>query len=239
LGFLRDDRFKQKRIDAAKKRSNAREAKARIARIGRDTCLRMNIDSSQIERQLFGKVRKVAENAVRKFGVVSESTYDACRSPGTMSWEKAVIRFGQERVMECLNHKVVSVIDDGFSDVYDLQVDGHHVFALDAGVFVHNSDNIHGAEGWGPVTACKYVKEFGGLEEVILAVQAKEKKSKKEQVLLESIPKVRLARSLKAMDVIPNVPKPRIVKPISAKEIEKYFLEWGFASLLKEIWRLA
>ena len=98
-------------------------------------------------------------------------------------------------------------------------------------------DNIHGAEGWGPVTACKYVQQYGGLEAVIAAVQAKEKRSKKEEVLLASIPKVRLARSLKAMDVIPNIPKPRCL-PMDAKALEQYFLQWGFASLLKEIWRL-
>lgn len=37
------------------------------------------------------------------------------------------------------NHKVVAVRDAGFSDIYDLTVDEHANFALDAGVFVHNS----------------------------------------------------------------------------------------------------
>jgi DNA polymerase-1 len=98
-------------------------------------------------------------------------------------------------------------------------------------------DNIHGAEGWGPVTACKYVQQYGNLEAVLAAIQAKEKKSKKEQVLLDSIPKVRLARSLKAMDVIAGLPKPKCM-PMDAKVLEQYFLQWGFASLLKEVWRL-
>ena len=37
-----------------------------------------------------------------------------------------------------INHKVVSVVDDGREDVYDLTVDKYHNFALTSGVFVHN-----------------------------------------------------------------------------------------------------
>ncbi len=38
------------------------------------------------------------------------------------------------------NHRVVSVVlTDDVEDVYDIEVDEHHNFALDAGVFVHNS----------------------------------------------------------------------------------------------------
>jgi hypothetical protein len=35
--------------------------------------------------------------------------------------------------------KVVSVVKDGYADVYDMSVDKYNNFALDAGVFVHNS----------------------------------------------------------------------------------------------------
>ncbi len=38
-----------------------------------------------------------------------------------------------------LTHTVVAIQPDGFADVYDLTVDDLHNFALDAGVFVHNS----------------------------------------------------------------------------------------------------
>jgi DNA polymerase-1 len=100
-------------------------------------------------------------------------------------------------------------------------------------------DNIYGVDGWGPVTACKYVKEYGGIDAIIAAVQTKEKKSKKEEMLLASIPRLLLAHSLKSMDVVPNLPKPRIQQPFDAKALEQYFLEWSFASLLKEIPRLA
>jgi hypothetical protein len=36
------------------------------------------------------------------------------------------------------NHKVVSVEDAGYEDVYDLTVDRYHNFALTSGIFVHN-----------------------------------------------------------------------------------------------------
>jgi len=98
-------------------------------------------------------------------------------------------------------------------------------------------DNIHGAEGWGPVTACKYIQQYGNLDGVIAAVQEKEKKNKREQALMDSIPRVRLARSLKAMDVLPSIPKPKC-PPMDSEVLKEYFLNWGFASLLKEIWRL-
>ncbi len=38
-----------------------------------------------------------------------------------------------------LNHRVVSIESDGTEDVYDISVDKYHNFALDCGVFVHNS----------------------------------------------------------------------------------------------------
>jgi hypothetical protein len=40
------------------------------------------------------------------------------------------------------NHRVVSVTDAGEADVYDISVDDHHNFALDAGVIAHNSLGI-------------------------------------------------------------------------------------------------
>jgi hypothetical protein len=40
------------------------------------------------------------------------------------------------------NHKVVSVVPAGIADVYDISVDETSNFALDAGVFVHNSKDL-------------------------------------------------------------------------------------------------
>jgi DNA polymerase-1 len=99
-------------------------------------------------------------------------------------------------------------------------------------------DNIFGVEGWGPVTACKYVREFGTVEKIIEAVKSKPKPNKRELALLNSIPRVMLAKSLKQIDFVPNLPKPRILRKPDPKELEKFFLTFRFITLLKEIWRL-
>jgi len=110
---------------------------------------------------------------------------------------------------------------------------------VDAGALMGDTgDNIHGVDGWGPKTTNKYVRQYGGIDAVVAAVQAKKKRSKTEQNLLDSLPRLALAKSLKQMDIIPNVPMPRLCRNIDSKSVEKMFLEFGFASLLKEIWRL-
>ena len=101
-----------------------------------------------------------------------------------------------------------------------------------------NGDNIHGADGWGPVTTYKYIREYGNLDSVMEAVKAKDKKSKKEEVLVQSEAKVRLARSLKQMDIIPNLPRPRMCRAINAGAIKQFFIEHGFVSLMQEADRL-
>ena len=98
-------------------------------------------------------------------------------------------------------------------------------------------DNIIACEGWGPVTTHKYVREFGGLDAVLEAVRNKPKKSKKEEVLLASEPKMRLARSLKKMDLIPDLPRPRVCRLIDKKVVDRFFIEHGFLSLMRDSWR--
>ena len=99
-------------------------------------------------------------------------------------------------------------------------------------------DNIHGVDGWGPVTAMKYVREHGGIDAVFDAVRSKSKRTKKEDVLLASEKKVRLAKSLKRMDFMPHVPKLRFTSTFESAPLEKFFLRYRFASLLKDIGRL-
>jgi len=110
---------------------------------------------------------------------------------------------------------------------------------VDAGAIMGDAgDNIHGADGWGPVTACKYVREYGGLDAILEAVKAKPKKTKKEEVLIQSEPVLRLARSLKQMDIIPNLPRPRVCRVLDAKALEQCFINYGFLSLMKDVGRL-
>lgn len=100
-----------------------------------------------------------------------------------------------------------------------------------------SKDNIFGVDGWGPVTACKYVTEYGDIDAIREAILAKKKRGKKEEVYLEQEERLRLAKSLKRMDIIDDLPMPRIKRKVTKEEVDAVFLEFGFASLLKESWR--
>jgi DNA polymerase-1 len=100
-----------------------------------------------------------------------------------------------------------------------------------------SKDNIFGVDGWGPVTACKYVTEYGDIDAILEALRQKKKRGKREETFLEQEERLRLAKSLKRMDVIPELPMPRVLRHVTKSDVEKLFLEFGFASLLKEAWR--
>jgi len=105
---------------------------------------------------------------------------------------------------------------------------------VDAGALMgDHSDNIFGVDGWGPKTACDYVRQFGSVEKIVEAVTAKTKKSKKELKLLDSSERLALALSLKKMDEIPNLPRPKC-EPKDGEALKEKFIELGFASLIKE-----
>lgn len=93
-------------------------------------------------------------------------------------------------------------------------------------------DNIFAVPGWGPKTSQDYIKQYGTVENVIQAVQSKSKKSKKEETLLQYLPRIALAKSLKSMDMVPLAPKPKLTKSYSANELRAYFLTVGFHSLM-------
>lgn len=106
---------------------------------------------------------------------------------------------------------------------------------VDVGSFQGDSgDNIFGVDGWGPKTSLDYVRKYGNTDAVIAAVQALPKKSKKEQKLLESIPRIRMARYLKAMAMVPDVPMPAC-GPKEKEPLYQAFLDLGFVSLLQDI----
>jgi len=113
---------------------------------------------------------------------------------------------------------------------------------VDAGAIMgevgKSKDNIFGVDGWGPKTAYAYVREHGNVDAIIAALQEKKKRGKREETFLEQIPRLRLAKSLKQMDIIPNVPKPRVLRHTSEEELKQFFIDWGFVSLMKEAVRL-
>lgn len=111
---------------------------------------------------------------------------------------------------------------------------------VDAGALAGDkSDNIHGADGWGEVTALKYIREFGSLENILTAVSNKPEKNKKELALLTFTERLALAKSLKKMDVVQDLPPYEYKKPVlDRKELERFFLSNGFGSLFISVVRL-
>ena len=98
-------------------------------------------------------------------------------------------------------------------------------------------DTICGVEGWGVVTATKYIEQYGKIESIIEAVKTKEKLSKREQVLLNQVERAYLARSLKQMDLV-DVPEVEF-QETNEEAVKEILTEWGFLSIMKESWRLA
>jgi 5'-3' exonuclease len=101
-----------------------------------------------------------------------------------------------------------------------------------------SKDNIFGVDGWGPKTTFKYVREFGGIAAIRAELAGRDKLGKKEQMFVDSQERLALAVSLKRMDVVEGVPRPRVMKKLDQGRLEGFLLRFGFASLLKESWRL-
>lgn len=80
-------------------------------------------------------VRHMTRRAITQtFGWSQDMIYSRVREAGFDGW----VDFKKSYAPS--NHRVVAVIDSGETeDVFDLTVEDHHNFALDAGVFVHNS----------------------------------------------------------------------------------------------------
>jgi 5'-3' exonuclease len=101
-----------------------------------------------------------------------------------------------------------------------------------------SKDNIFGVTGWGPVNACKYVAEFGNIDKILSELKSRQKLGKREEVFIKEEERLRLAKSLKRMDLVENLPMPRIKHQVNTESVKEMFLEWGLASILKEAWRL-
>ena len=103
-----------------------------------------------------------------------------------------------------------------------------------------SKDNIFGVEGWGPKTANQYVAKFGDCDAIRDAILAKPEKNrgKREQVYLEQQERLALAKSLKRMDIIDDIPQPRLRQALAEKELKRFILSFGFMSIMKDTWRL-
>jgi len=99
------------------------------------------------------------------------------------------------------------------------------------------SDEIHGVPGIGEKWALKLIQQYGNIDGVLAGLRAKTKRGKKEQAVLDHEERLRLARSLKQMDTVDDLPSLRC-----ARRQKKPFYDWltqfKFDSLKEDAWRL-
>lgn len=100
------------------------------------------------EKMIAGRIFKVVDKLVSKGLPFNEENYNKLRNPrtGVPTYKNILKYFSSYEDMlkareERVNHKIVSVrrISVPETEVYDITVDDYNNFALDSGVFVHNS----------------------------------------------------------------------------------------------------
>lgn len=136
--FCNDDpRFQAKRLAGIRGRAANPGEREKMAKIG----------TQNITTYMLGHPEHFAESVRdngkrgRQYLVKFNQSSRACSECGEVLTNPAALRWHKKREHEELsvNHKVVSVEKlDYTADVYCLQVEDHHNFALAAGVFVHN-----------------------------------------------------------------------------------------------------
>jgi DNA polymerase-1 len=106
---------------------------------------------------------------------------------------------------------------------------------VDVGALMGDSgDEIHGVPGIGEVNATKLVKEYGCIDNVLAGLKAKEKRGKKEQAVLDYEKRLKLAYSLKRMDIISDMPSPKAA-PKRQEPLAQWFKQFKFDSLMNDV----
>jgi DNA polymerase-1 len=184
---------------------------------------------------------------VRKKGFEADDVINSYADWARRHGGEAVIVSSDKDFLMCIN-EAVRVFDARAKEMWDLkrfqlEFTYNPELWVDKGAIEGevgpSKDNIFGVDGWGPVTASKYVTEHGGIDAILefLKNKPENKRGKKEQTFIEQEERLRLAKSLKTMDIVPDLPMPRIKHKPDEKAIKNMFLEYGFASILKEAWR--
>jgi len=100
-----------------------------------------------------------------------------------------------------------------------------------------DGDNIHGIDQWGLKTAMEHIKEHGSIENIDKFIKAKPEKKllKREVNFLASESKVRLAKSLKQMDMVVDIPDIEKIAKKERKPLVDLLLKYKFASIIGDI----
>lgn len=92
--------------------------------------------------ELAARQGRTAKDLAAELGCTAKAIFGALTRAGEPSYTELKRRYvceQSESRSSKLNHQVVGIEDAGLADVYDLSVEKYENFALDAGVFVHNS----------------------------------------------------------------------------------------------------
>lgn len=117
----------------------------------KETVARMNKDPEQTKLRFRGHILRTIKNVLDRGEEVTPETYKKNKASNVSpAYDKIVNYFNsvEEAIEEAkmYNHKVSKIeYLDTIEDVYDITVPETHNFLLDAGVFVHNCDDYHGA----------------------------------------------------------------------------------------------
>ena len=119
-----DDEFRQKTTEAIRKAMTGRTGIIANRR-------RHDVTIEMLQQQAHLSRREVT----KRFGWSQDMIYARVREAGFNSWSE----FRKSRLTQ-VNHKVIAVVDlNEIEDVYDLEIEDHHNFAIGSGIFVHNS----------------------------------------------------------------------------------------------------
>ena len=129
-----DPELQARRLEGIRQSASTPERQARMAAVGRQNIVTYMTDRPDHFAASVERNGARGAKYLREFNTTPRDC-DQCdhtaKNPAALRWHK-------ERVHQT-NHKVVSVTPlDEKADVYCLQVEEHHNFALAAGVFVHN-----------------------------------------------------------------------------------------------------
>lgn len=100
-----------------------------------------------------------------------------------------------------------------------------------------DGDNIHGIDNWGLKTAMEHIKEHGSIENIEKFIKAKPSKKllKRDLNFLASSDKIRLAKSLKRMDLIPDIPEIEKITKKERKPLVDSLIKYKFTSIIGDI----
>lgn len=153
---------------------------------------------------------------------------------------KKVIVSSDNDFYQCLEDENVIIFDamkkqTWNKEIFELEFGFKPELWVDAGAIIGDkSDEIKGLNGWGKKTTFKYVCEYGTIENITRALKEKLKKSKSEENFLSNTELLSYAKRLKQMYVIDNLPTFNGEKK-SILDLKQFFLNFGFASLLKDL----